>query len=123
VQGGNGREDKKAGKAGNHRRTEAAKRFRWSAAPAEPYAARPVLPLNEEAYGLVRRISAMVCYANALHYSKDYLLDVLRTLLKYYTGSRDVRSMAQINRQIGSELAKYRGYEVSRKELNAIWME
>lgn len=65
----------------------------------------------------------MICYANALHYSKDYLLDVLRTVLKYYTGSKDVGSMAQINRQIGSELAKYGGYEVNRKELRTIWME
>jgi hypothetical protein len=118
----NSREDNKAGKAAS-RSTAAGKRFRWSTAAAQPYAATAVLPPDEEAYALARRISAMICYANALHYSKDYLLDVLRTVLKYYTGSKDVGSMAQINRQIGSELAKYAGYEVNRKELRTIWME
>jgi hypothetical protein len=77
---------------------------------------------DDGAGALIKRIAEIICYVKTLNYSKQYMQDALAVILKHYTGSKDIRSMAGINRAIASELAKYGGYQLSRTELKTIWM-
>jgi hypothetical protein len=94
----------------------------WPFPVTRPWAAGNRRATDEAAGALIKRIAGIICYVKTLNYGKQYMRDALTIILKHYTGLKDVKSIARINRAIESELAKYGGYQLSKAELKTIWM-
>jgi hypothetical protein len=79
-------------------------------------------PFEEETYRLVKKIKAVIVYCATQHHAKRYLLDILQTLLKNYSGVKDNAFILSINKLVESELEKYGSYHLSPMELRDIWI-